>query len=172
MNILDLIKLTLEAERYPALLAWYQHTITSNFEPDMAYLVRCLGNDPEEEGVDIFELYDRYLERGEIGAAQFLLRRYQTLPPAKTIHRKALLTQQINEAILSAREAIQSLNETNPGAGQEYAERLDTLCNESLTMDYRPGLALQELQAVNARLQEALEKRLTPVIPLPEQDSL
>jgi hypothetical protein len=172
MNILDLIKLTLEAERYPALLAWYQHITTSNSEQDMAYLIRCLGNDPEEEGVDIFELYDRYLERGEIGAAQFLLRRYQTLSPAKTIHRKALLTQQINEAILSVREAIHSLNETCPSAGQEYAKQLDTLCNESLTMDYRPGLVLQALGAVNAQLQETLEKAGTPLIPRPERHSL
>jgi hypothetical protein len=156
MKILDIIKLTQEAERYPALLAWYQHTITANGEPDMAYAVRCLGDVPEEEGVDIFALYDRYLTCGEVGSAQFLIRRYQKLDPAKTIHRKAQLTQQINETLLYVREGIVELLKSNPIAGQDFVARLDNLCNDSLLTDYRPGLVLQELCSIHKQIQEAL----------------
>lgn len=156
MNILDLIKHTQEAERYPALLAWYQHTMTANGEADIAYAVRCLGDAPEEEGVDIFELYDRYLTRGEIGSAQFLIRRYQKLDPAKTIHRKAQLTQRINEALLNTREGIVELLKSNPVAGQDFVARLDNLCNDSLLTDYRPGLVLQDLCTIQEQIQKAL----------------
>lgn len=158
MKILDIIKLTQEAERYPALLAWYQHTITANGEPDMAYAVRCLGDTPEEEGVDIFELYDRYLTRGEVGSAQFLIRRYQKLDPAKTIHRKAQLTQQINDKLLNTREAIMELLKLNPVIGHNFVAQLDNLCTDPLLTDYRPGLLLQELCSIHERIQKQLVK--------------
>lgn len=156
MKILDLINLTQEAERYPALLAWYRHTITTSGAPDMAYAVRCLGDVPEEEGVDVFALYDRYLTRGEIGSAQFLIRRYQKLDPAKTIRRQAQLTRQINEALLDVRAKLDGLLKSNPVAGQDFVALLENLCSDSLLIEYRPGLALQELRSIHESLHEAL----------------
>jgi hypothetical protein len=156
MKTFELIKLAEEAERYPALLAWYQHVQKPDGDLDLSYPVRWLGDAPEEESAETAELFDRYLERGEIGAAQFLIRKYPELPSDKVIRRRSQLKQQLDDALLNARDALVQLKEANAKLGEEFAERLDAIDGDPVQINFRPGWALGKIKNINSELQDAI----------------
>ena len=164
MKVLELIKLSEEAERYPSLLAWFQHAQTSDNIPGLSCPVLWLGDNPEEDGAEAAELFDRYVERGEIGAAQFLMRKHPECPADKVIRRKSQLAQQLADALLNARDALVQLKEANAEAGREIAERLDGIDGDPVQINFRPGRALEKIKAINIQLQDAINQERERVL--------
>jgi hypothetical protein len=156
MKEVNLVKLCNEAERYPGLLATLQ-LLQSAEETDLqAQLSQWLVEEPEDEGVETAELFDRYVERGEIGGAQFLLKLRPDLPSDKLIRRKSQLTQQVADALLNARDSLLQIKESNSQLGEAFAAKLDRIDSDPVLMSYRHGFVLRMLQAICSELEVAI----------------
>lgn len=164
MKTLELINLAGEAERYPALLAWFINAQASGQEPDDAYLVRWLSNEPEEYGAHPAELFERYLERGEIGAAQFLARKMSDAPVDRVVRRKNQLLYQLTDARLNARDALLQLKEANRETAVPFEKRLDAIDTDPVQIDFRPGWARSQISDITAQLEKAIECQRQRVI--------
>src|SRR5262249_31494873 len=114
-------------------------------------LLDACAEDPESEGTDISELYERYIERGEIGAAQFLQKKLG-FPPESVSRRKSQLTQQLNELLLDVRDAFLQVNEANPEAGHAISRRLERIEQDHVLLTLRQGRARQLIAEIGKEL--------------------
>ncbi|MDS4058096.1 MAG: hypothetical protein RKP73_05945 [Candidatus Contendobacter sp.] len=162
MNDLDLIKMAGEVERYPALLAWLQYLHTSGVAPDLAYPACRLDENPWEDVAGTSDLFDRYVERGETGAAQYLARKYPELLGDKildkVLRRKSQLVQQLAEARLNARDVLVQIKEANSDTGRRFAGRLEAIEEDVVLTSFRLGLALERFQGITQEMLEAVEE--------------
>lgn len=162
MNDLDLIKMAGEVDRYPALLAWLQYLHTPGAIPDLAYPACRLDENPWEEVAGASDLFDRYVERGEIGAAQYLARKYPELLGDKildkVLRRKSQLMQQVAEAQLNARDIWVQFKEANSDTDSRFAGKLEAIEKDVVLTNFRLGLALEQLQSITQEMQEVVEQ--------------
>ncbi len=156
MKALDFINMAAEAERYPAILAWLQQAQTLAGKPDITYPIRWLADEPESGCTEITELFDLYVERGEIGAAQFLTRKYPELPTDKVLRRKSQLAQQLTDALVNARDLLLQLKEANAMSAEQCSVQLDGIETDQVQMGFRPGWALTRVQDITEQLLEAV----------------
>lgn len=165
MNDLDLIKMAGEVERYPALLAWLQYLHTSGAIPDLAYPACHLDENPWEDIAGTSDLFDRYVERGETGAAQYLARKYPELLGDKVVlRRKSQLVQQFAEARLNARDVLVQIKEANSATGRQFAGRLGAVEEDMVLTSFRLGLALERIQGITQEMLKAVEEERERVL--------
>lgn len=163
MNDLDLIKMTGEVDRYPALLAWLQYLPTGAV-PDLAYPASWLDENPWEEVAGISDLFDRYIECGETGAAQYLARKYPELRGDKALRKKNQLVQEISEVRLEARDELVQIKEANSDTGHRFADRLEAIEEDVVLTRFRPGLALEQLKGIRQEMLEVVEEERKRVL--------
>ena len=164
MNDLDLIKTTGEVDRYPALLAWLQYLHTPGAVPDLAYPAGWLNENPWEEVAGISDLFDCYIERGETGAAQYLVRKYPELRGDKALRKKNQLVQEIAEVRLDARDDLVQINEANSDTGRRFAGRLEAIEEDVVLTSFRPGLTLEQLKGIRQEMLEVAEEERKRVL--------
>jgi hypothetical protein len=158
MNDIDLIKMAGEVERYPALLAWLQYLHTSGAAPNLAYPTGQLDENPWEEVAGTNDLFDRYVERGETGAAQYLARKYPELRGDKVLRRKNQLVQELAEARLNAHDVLVQIKEANSDTGIRFAGRLEAIEENVILTNFRLGLALEQFAGITREMHKVMEE--------------
>lgn len=156
MNEREIIDAAAESLRNPALLARCEAAKDGGSEG----LLADFSEAPEGEA-DLNELFDRYLDRGEIGAAQYLQRRSLGLPVERIVRSKGRLTQEIQAMCLALHDALIQIKETSPDVAADYEERLRQVEVDPVLLGFRHGPAGRLLGGLVTDLETRIQEDRT-----------
>lgn len=148
---------SMEAERYPALLAWHEECIRNGVRSDA--LPWVFENPEEEIFQDPGDLFEHYLEIGEMGAAQFLLRKDERLSREQFNRGLAQWGQAFLQGLLEARDNFAQLDGLEEAEVRSFREELESMDRNPLWRNQRPGPARRILEGLNGRMQELAKSR-------------
>jgi hypothetical protein len=165
MNDLATIGRSVEAERYPGLLAWLEQARAAGIDPDLSYAARWLYEEPLARGTGSRELFEQYLELGETGAAQYLARKHELSKDRdRMLRRRSQLAQQLANARLDAHDALVQLKEAKPDDGRRFAEQIERIETDPIQFRFRPGYALDKIRSIIEQLGTAITRERDELI--------
>lgn len=161
---IDLIRQSTEAQRYPGLLALCLAVQDGAITREDANVARLIGEAPLKQGLEVRDLFTRYVEHGEIGAAQFLLRKYGDLPTDRILRESTGFGKKIAAALIEVYDGIVQLEGAAVEEAGSLRRQLVDIERDQILKLFRPGPALHRIQALSGEVESCLERRRAAIL--------